>query len=219
MKLYLTNKDKEFPAQLHLENFTPSEFNTGNAEVFFMNTNILTLMQKIRNLLDCQVVVNSGYRSPEYNNLIGGSKDSMHTKGMAVDFTLNSLGRKTYNILKVASICHLLLHRGNKPYGGLEIDIHSAKEGGWGYIHIDTRDEPWRAVRFEGKDYVTCNDLFGQIDKKNKASVYAWQYLANCLDHCYLHIDGIYGSSTEKAVGYLNYDYGKNQLIWKAMQL
>lgn len=219
MKLYLTNKDKVFPGQLHLDNFVPSEFNTGNAQVFFMNTNVLTLIQKLRNLLGVQIVINSAYRSEEYNQLIGGSKDSFHVKGMAIDFTLNSVGRKQYNILKVASILHLMLHRGNQPYGGIEIDIHSDKEGGWGYIHVDTRDDIWRAVRFAGKDYVTCNNLFGEIDKKNKASVYAWQYLVNILERCYLHIDGIYGSSTEKDLAYITHEYGKNQLVWKAMQI
>ena len=199
MKIYLTKNDKEFPISMNIRNFVPSEFNTGGAETFCMDTRILNIIQTLRDILGVQIVVNSGFRTEEYNKKVGGAKDSLHLKGMAIDFTLNSEGIAKYNILNVVSILHLLMKK-NRVYdaGGIEVDIHPEKKNGWGYIHIDCRDDLWRAVRFAGGSYYTCNDLLDELSM-NKASVYAWQYMMNCLCRAGLKVDGIYGEKTRVA--------------------
>lgn len=58
---------------------------------------VLTLtadrMEKVRSLLlDRPIAVSSGYRSPEVNKAVGGSKTSAHMTGHAVDFTCPSFG-------------------------------------------------------------------------------------------------------------------------------
>lgn len=45
-------------------------------------------MEKVRELLgNVAITVNSGYRSPDVNRAVGGTSNSSHTYGYAVDFT------------------------------------------------------------------------------------------------------------------------------------
>lgn len=44
-------------------------------------------MEQVRQLLDCPIHINSGFRSIEVNKAVGGSATSQHCKGQAVDFT------------------------------------------------------------------------------------------------------------------------------------
>lgn len=51
------------------------------------------MMVNIRKLLgDKPIIVSSGYRSPEVNAKVGGSNNSAHTLGYAVDFTCPGYG-------------------------------------------------------------------------------------------------------------------------------
>jgi len=43
-------------------------------------------LMQIRNFIGQPITIVSGWRSPEYNTLIGGSRFSYHCKGMAADF-------------------------------------------------------------------------------------------------------------------------------------
>ena len=49
-------------------------------------------MDAIREGLGKPIIVTSGYRSPEVNAAIGGSKTSAHCHGLAVDFTCPGYG-------------------------------------------------------------------------------------------------------------------------------
>jgi hypothetical protein len=44
-------------------------------------------MEQIRQLLDCPIHINSGFRSVAVNTAVGGVATSQHCKGQAVDFT------------------------------------------------------------------------------------------------------------------------------------
>ena len=45
-------------------------------------------MEKVRELLgNVAITINSGYRSPDVNRAVGGTSNSSHTYGYAVDFT------------------------------------------------------------------------------------------------------------------------------------
>ncbi|WP_352422263.1 D-Ala-D-Ala carboxypeptidase family metallohydrolase [Proteiniphilum sp.] len=48
------------------------------------------LLQPLRDLYGKPMVVNSGYRSPEVNKLVGGVPASQHTKGQAADISCQS---------------------------------------------------------------------------------------------------------------------------------
>jgi len=49
-----------------------------------------------------QIVISSGYRCPELNKMIGGSKTSDHMYGRAVDFKIILNGKESGNIYKKA---------------------------------------------------------------------------------------------------------------------
>ncbi|RZI62319.1 MAG: DUF882 domain-containing protein [Rubrivivax sp.] len=49
-------------------------------------------MARVRNLLQCPILVTSGYRSPEVNRAIGSASTSQHTLGLAADFTSPDYG-------------------------------------------------------------------------------------------------------------------------------
>jgi hypothetical protein len=49
-------------------------------------------MEAVRELLGKPIIVSSGYRSPELNAAVGGSKQSHHTQGLACDFTCPDAG-------------------------------------------------------------------------------------------------------------------------------
>ena len=51
-----------------------------------------TRMDTVRALLGHPIRVSSGYRSPALNKVIGGSNNSAHTLGYAVDFTCPGYG-------------------------------------------------------------------------------------------------------------------------------
>jgi hypothetical protein len=64
-------------------------------------------MELVRNVLNGHpIIVTSGYRSPEVNAAVGGSKTSQHTKGQAVDFTCPKYGtpREIVRAIKNAGI-------------------------------------------------------------------------------------------------------------------
>jgi zinc D-Ala-D-Ala carboxypeptidase len=50
-------------------------------------------MEKVRALLgDKPILISSGYRSPQVNAAVGGSKSSAHMSGLAVDFSCPGFG-------------------------------------------------------------------------------------------------------------------------------
>ena len=46
----------------------------------------LNVLEPIRELVEAPLIITSGYRSPEVNEMIGGSQSSQHCKGEAADF-------------------------------------------------------------------------------------------------------------------------------------
>ena len=97
-------------------------------------SNILELveqMQKIRDVLGKTITVNSGYRSPNYNKLIGGASRSQHILGKACDFTVKGL-----TPYQVADRLEDLMQGGSIINGGLgEYDT---------FTHYDIRNKPSR---------------------------------------------------------------------------
>lgn len=62
--------------------------NTPSKEVIEVLRTTAFYMEKVRELLgNVAVTINSGYRSPDVNRQVGGTSNSSHTYGYAVDFT------------------------------------------------------------------------------------------------------------------------------------
>ncbi len=88
------------------------------------------VMEKVRTLLgDHPILISSGYRNPWVNSAVGGSKNSAHTHGLAVDFSCPGFGTPL-------QVCEAL-----EPHMkalGIDQLIHEYKT----WIHLGLRDAP-----------------------------------------------------------------------------
>lgn len=82
-----------------LEEFTLSQTairrgikNDPPADVMDNLRRLARVMENVRTLLGSPVLISSGYRSPELNEAVGGSKKSAHCRGLAADFTCPGYG-------------------------------------------------------------------------------------------------------------------------------
>lgn len=94
-----------------------------------VNPQLIELCNKIREEMGCALVVNSGYRSPEHNERVGGVKNSMHVLGQAAD--LAPLKKDMGDIAKLWRIAQKL-----NPSGG--VGLYDT------FVHVDTRGYPAR---------------------------------------------------------------------------
>ena len=90
-------------------------------------------LEMVRALVQCPVVVSSGYRSPKVNEAVGSKPTSQHIKGQAADITAPGFGsvqklmEAIYKQAKVIKYDQLLLE-------------FASKGGGW--VHISWTDKP-----------------------------------------------------------------------------
>ena len=62
--------------------------NTPSKEIVEVLRTTAFYMEKVREILgNVAITINSGYRSPDVNRAVGGTSNSSHTHGYAVDFT------------------------------------------------------------------------------------------------------------------------------------
>lgn len=117
----------------HLEELTITNVrgvdNTPNSEISVNLMKTAEQMERVRVLLDNQPIsVNSGYRSPGVNKLVGGAPKSAHMRGWAVDFICPRFGTPL-------EICQKL------SKSDLNFD-QLIEEGTW--VHISFEDNPMR---------------------------------------------------------------------------
>jgi uncharacterized protein YcbK (DUF882 family) len=94
----------------------------GDKNVFDkMDSDLLHRLDLLRGLVSEPLNINSSYRSKEYNKSVGGSKNSQHLKGKAVDLHCN-------NSTLRAKIVRYALE--------LDLTCGVAKT----FVHIDNRD-------------------------------------------------------------------------------
>lgn len=150
---------------------------------------LLTVLEEIR--MRCgrrPVRVNSGFRTPAYNRLIGGASESYHMKGMAADITVSGLTPP-----EVASAAELALYK-NGWSGGLGCYPT--------FLHVDTRPVKWRQNMVNG-DIVRGfgPSVYPTLVRGSGDALYVG-ILQNGLIRVGLDVaaDGIFGRQTEAAV-------------------
>lgn len=114
--------------------FNLQEFASPDTDEVKIDTRIVIIVERLRRELEIPIAVPSGYRTKAHNKNIGGSKDSYHMKGLAVDIVPKGISlRKLF--IKATKI---------KGVGGL----------GWyedSHIHIDIRKNRLYWVKLKGK--------------------------------------------------------------------
>ncbi len=104
------------------EHFKLKEFACKNSEAVIVSEKLCYVLEAIRAHFGKPVIVNSGYRTPEYNAKVGGAVKSRHMLGIAADIQI--AGVKPAD---VAAYARTLM----PTYGG--IGIYST------FTHIDIR--------------------------------------------------------------------------------
>lgn len=74
---------------------TPSDIAINNLRLLCNN-----VLQPLRDHMDESIKVNSGYRSPDLNKKIGGSKSSQHCLGQAADISCGERTAEIYEYIK-----------------------------------------------------------------------------------------------------------------------
>ena len=125
------------------KNFKLKEFNCkGNIkgcdcqmplEVYENIIKLSSQLQFLRDYTGRPITVNSGYRCPDHNKKIGGSKRSQHMLGKAADITIQSL-----KPAEVFVIIEDLIDMGHMLQGGL--GLYEKR----GFVHYDIRKKKSR---------------------------------------------------------------------------
>lgn len=66
-------------------NFLLSEFACHEGQEVKLDPDLVRKLQALRDKLGRPIIINSGYRTPEYNKKVGGSPNSQHMLGKAAD--------------------------------------------------------------------------------------------------------------------------------------
>lgn len=110
------------------EHFKAREFRCkdGQAEIF-VGEELILVLEDVREHFGQPVIVNSGYRTPGYNTLIGGQTWSTHLMGIAADIQVKGVPPK--------EVYTYLTEKYTKKYGIGKYET---------FTHIDTRQQKAR---------------------------------------------------------------------------
>lgn len=112
------------------ESFKVKEFACKDgSNVIFVDSDLVSVLQKIRNHFNRPVVITSGYRTVSHNKKVGGSTNSQHLYGTAADIQVKDTPPEF-----VADYAETLL----SGKGG--IGLYPKKAGrAKGWVHVDVR--------------------------------------------------------------------------------
>jgi len=113
----------------HIDN-TPSHEVKENLERLITN-----LLDPIRELWGKPLIVNSGYRSTQLNNAVGGVSNSNHLKGEAADITTGSKesNLKLYELVKASNLVF--------------DELIDEKNGSWLHVALRKENNRQKAIR------------------------------------------------------------------------
>jgi uncharacterized protein YcbK (DUF882 family) len=110
------------------------------SDVILIHPDLPSVLQNIRNQFGKPIIINSGYRTPEYNKKVGGATRSQHCYGTAADIVVDGVSPT-----RVAGAAEKALKEtGHK--GG--IGLYKS------FVHIDVRTTRYRWDQRSGKELV-----------------------------------------------------------------
>lgn len=105
--------------------------NTPSRQIIEELKRTASLMEQVRTILNCPIIITSGYRCSALNKLIGSKKPtSKHVQGLACDFKASAYG----DPLKVCQA----IDRSSIVFGKLILEFYTPDGGGWTHIQVGT---------------------------------------------------------------------------------
>lgn len=122
--LVIVTTDKQKKLQTH---FKGAEMACKDgAKEYMYAPELMRILESIREHFNKPVIINSGYRTPEWNAKVGGAKNSYHMKGMAADIVVKGVNPK-----QVAEYASVIMQNGGVI-------------GYKNFTHIDVRSKKYR---------------------------------------------------------------------------
>lgn len=92
IKSYILDTDGNVQLAKH---FKVKEFACKDgSQAVFIDDYLVSILEILRNQIGKPVIINSGYRTPEWNKKCNGAKYSYHIRGMAADIRVNEMSAK-----------------------------------------------------------------------------------------------------------------------------
>jgi len=141
----LSEMTKSETALRHDMDNTPDQTVISNLQALAVH-----VLQPVRDHYGKGVKVNSGYRSPDVNARVGGSRTSDHTRGMAADIEIPGVPN--------AELAEWI--RGNLPFTQLILEFYTrgVPDSGWVHVSYDPanlKKQALNAVKQDGQtDYL-----------------------------------------------------------------
>ena len=116
--------------------FTNEEMKCKGTDECHMDEKFMEKLERLRADYDSPMIISSGYRDISYNTAIGGSPNSSHTKGKAVDVVIG--GHDAFRLLRLA-----IIHQ----FTGIGVSQRGMFERR--FLHFDTMEDadqhprPW----------------------------------------------------------------------------
>ncbi len=97
-----------------------------------MDVDLLVMLDRVRELYNQPIIINSGYRTIRHNASVGGKPESSHLKGLAVDIACtNSTDRfRLYDILRLVGFNRIGV---GKTFIHVDIDKDKSPNVYWVY--------------------------------------------------------------------------------------
>lgn len=173
-------------------NFLVKEFACKDgSDKILIDTELVVVLQKIRDHFNKPVTINSAYRNSSYNKKIGGASNSQHIKGTAADIVVSGI-----EPCDIANYAEYIL--GNK--GGI---------GQYnGFVHVDVRAKRTRWTDF-GKEK-SVDGFFGYTPKTDEPepSKYHIEGLTHVIEIDPRNICSVETQCSTKSVSYKNFVNG-----------
>jgi uncharacterized protein YcbK (DUF882 family) len=127
----------EYAVRMGLDN-TPTQAVIENLRRLAMR------LEEVRAALGYPVVISSGFRSPVVNAGVGGSKNSVHQTGNAVDFICPQYGKPRMIFDRIRVMPSL-------GWDQLILEYPDSRNGGW--VHLGYGGNRGQVLIYNGKEY------------------------------------------------------------------
>lgn len=172
------------------KNFCAYEFACNDkSDEFKVATELVEILQQVRDHFGKPVIINSAYRTPAYNISIGGSSKSQHCLGTAADVWI-----KGVDPIRIALYLSSLPYFKNR--GG--IGYYNRAQVTGGFVHVDVRTWKSRWISKAGTAYLSVSNIMPTIKQGAKDATSSVSYAVTVLQrHLGVSADGIFGAGTK----------------------